>query len=348
MDLFGNITQQKNHFHYKWYLKDLPKLSKNAYRVFGCFISCGGTSMGAKLAGFNHLGGVEINEHVASIYKKNLNPKYLFVQDIRDFKKRAIKGEIPSELYDMDILEGSPPCTTFSSCGERQKGFGKLKKFKEGFTLQTLDDLVFEYCELATILKPKVVFFENVIGLNFSYSRKHKMKILEILEKDFYINEYVINFKNMGLPQSRTRLIIVATRKDLGYQMLNLNYNEKNVPLIEILDFAPMQKVFEKAGKIKEFIDAYEDGKVCPFSRRDDIFISNDDVMPCLTCKDSGWIVEQLRRPTARERILASSFPLDYWFPSKYKMRYGTGMCVPPLAAANIFYEIKRQILEKL
>ena len=50
--------------------------------------------MGYKLAGFNHLGGVEIDPEVADVYKENHKPKYLFVEDIRAFadKKNAAMG----------------------------------------------------------------------------------------------------------------------------------------------------------------------------------------------------------------------------------------------------------------
>ncbi|WP_301050507.1 DNA cytosine methyltransferase [Helicobacter rodentium] len=348
VDLFSNQTQQKNHFSYEWYLKDLPKPRENAYKVFGTFISCGGTSLGAKLAGFNHLGGVEISEKIAAVYKKNLNPKYLFVEDIREFKKRAIKEEIPEELYNLDILEGSPPCTTFSSCGEKQKGFGKLKIFAEGGKLQTLDDLVFEYAELACILKPKVVFFENVAGFKASYSKKHYKKVIEILSKEFYLNEYLLNAKYMGLPQSRTRFFIIATRKDLGFSSLNLNYGEPIIPFSEFAEFAPMSNVLKNEDKLRIFIKSYKLGRRAPFTRDDDGFFTRDNPLPCLINKDSGWSVEYLRRPTARERVLASSFPLDYDFGGKKNMIYGTGMCVAPLVAANIFTEIKTQILEKI
>ncbi len=348
VDLFNNQTQQKNHYSYEWYLKELPKPKEDAYNVFGTFISCGGTSLGAKLAGFNHLGGVEISEKIAAVYKKNLNPKYLFVEDIRDFKKKAIKKEIPDELYNLDILEGSPPCTTFSSCGEKQKSFGKLKTFAEGGKLQTLDDLVFEYVELACILKPKVVFFENVAGFKASYSKNHYSKVIKILSKEFHLNEYLLNAKYMGLPQSRTRFFIVATRKDLGFLSLNLNYNEPIIPFSEFAEFAPMSNILKNEDKLRTFIESCKLGRKAPFTRDDDGFFTQDKPLPCFTNKNSGWSVEYFRRPTHRERVLASSFPLDYDFCNKTNMLYGTAMCVPPLVAANIFTEIKTQILEKI
>lgn len=57
-------------FPYKWYLKDgypSKNITKNNYNVFGTFICGGGSTMGYKLAGFNHLGGVEIDPKISEV-----------------------------------------------------------------------------------------------------------------------------------------------------------------------------------------------------------------------------------------------------------------------------------------
>ena len=103
----------KHLFPYKWNLADgypSKNILKNNYNVFGTFICGGGSTMGYKLAGFNHLGGVEIDPPIADVYKTNHNPKYLYIEDIREYNKR---NDLPMELYNLDILDGSPPCSTF-------------------------------------------------------------------------------------------------------------------------------------------------------------------------------------------------------------------------------------------
>ena len=55
-------------FNYKWNLMDgypAPNIEPNNLNVFGTFICGGGSTMGYKLAGYNHLGGVEIDPKVA-------------------------------------------------------------------------------------------------------------------------------------------------------------------------------------------------------------------------------------------------------------------------------------------
>ena len=103
------------------------------------------------------------------MYIKNHAPKYSFLEPIQTFKDR---NDLPSELYNLDILDGSPPCSTFSMAGQREKNWGKAKKFREGQEMQVLDTLFFDFIELAKKLQPKVVVAENVRGLLLGNAKK--------------------------------------------------------------------------------------------------------------------------------------------------------------------------------
>ena len=67
--------------------------------------------MGYKLAGFDVIGCNEIDPKMMKCYIENHNPQYTFLEDIRDLVRR---NNLPEELYNLDILDGSPPCSTFS------------------------------------------------------------------------------------------------------------------------------------------------------------------------------------------------------------------------------------------
>ena len=149
---------------WKWTMaNDYPK-EKNGLKVFSCFACGGGSTMGYKLAGCEVLGCCEIDPKMNEIYVKNHHPKYNFLMDIRDFNALP-NSEIPEELFNLDILDGSPPCTPFSMAGDREESWGKKKKFREGQAEQTLDDLSFVFIETVKKLKPKTVIMENVEGL---------------------------------------------------------------------------------------------------------------------------------------------------------------------------------------
>lgn len=115
--------------------------------------------MGYKRAGFDVIGNNEIDPKINRLYVENNHPKYNYCEDLRAFNRR---DDLPDELYHLDILDGSPPCTSFSTAGIREKGWGKAKKFREGQVRQTLDDLFFVFLDTVEKLNPKVVIAENV------------------------------------------------------------------------------------------------------------------------------------------------------------------------------------------
>ena len=85
--------------------------------------------MGYKLAGYEVIGCIEIDKRMNEIYLANHNPNFNFVMDIRAFNNLP-NNELPEELFDLDILDGSPPCTSFSMAGLREKTWG-MKKSSE-------------------------------------------------------------------------------------------------------------------------------------------------------------------------------------------------------------------------
>ena len=158
--------------------------------------------MGFKLAGFEHLGGVEIDPKVAEVYKLNHNPKYLYNEDIRSFLAR---DEYPEELYNLDVLEGSPPCSSFSLSGNREKDWGKKKVFAEGQAEQRLDDLFFDWIKLVDKLQPKIAIAENVKGMIIGSGRAYSKKIIEELNKIGYdVQLFLLNASTMGVPQKES------------------------------------------------------------------------------------------------------------------------------------------------
>ena len=177
LDGFGAMKSDD----WKWSFKDYPE-EKNGLKVFSCFSCGGGSTMGYKLAGCDVIGNCEIDPAMNEIYINNHHPKYNYCMDIRDFNKL---DDLPEELYHLDILDGSPPCTTFSVAGEREESWGKKKKFREGQAEQTLDDLSFVFIETVGKLRPKCMVMENVEGLLLGEAWTYVQRIYKDL-KEYY------------------------------------------------------------------------------------------------------------------------------------------------------------------
>lgn len=190
--------------------------------------------MGYKLAGCDYLGGVEIDPKVAETYRDNLRPKYLFVEDIRDFNKRE---DLPEELYNLDILDGSPPCTLFSSNRgkPREESWGRKKKFAEGQKEQTLDDLPFVWCDTVAKLRPRVCLMENVEGLAKGNAKAYLARVVGKLRESGYESQvFILDAQFMGVPQRRRRVFVIGRRKDLGMPPLTLEFSEPVITFGEI------------------------------------------------------------------------------------------------------------------
>lgn len=94
--------------------------------------------MGYLLAGYDVIGNIECDPKVNAVYQANLHPEYSYTEDIRDF---TVDAGLPGELYDLDILDGSPPCTPFTILRkDRDKTWGKEVYHIEGGKKQRLDD----------------------------------------------------------------------------------------------------------------------------------------------------------------------------------------------------------------
>lgn len=222
-------------FDYRWTLAD-AHFTKDKGTVFSCFACGGGSSMGYKLAGFDVIGCNEIDHRMMFTYCKNHNPRFPFLEPIQTFKD---KQDLPPELFNLDILDGSPPCSTFSMAGSREEAWGKMKKFREGQAEQVLDTLFFDFIQLAKRLQPKVVVAENVKGLLLGSAKEYMTNIYRGFDDaGYYVNHYLLDAQTMGVPQRRQRVFFVCLRKDLvGFvpceqtlfetlPRLNMNFNE--------------------------------------------------------------------------------------------------------------------------
>ena len=193
--------------------------------VFSCFSCGGGSSMGYKRAGFRVIGNCEIDPRMNEIYVKNNHPKYNYQMDLRDFNNL---DNLPDELYNLDILDGSPPCSTFSTAGSREKVWGKARAFREGQKTQTLDDLFFVFLNTVEKLKPKIVVAENVTGLLKGNAKGYVNEIIKRFHSAGYeVQIFKLNAAKMNVPQARERVFFIANNQN--FKKIKLQFNEKPI-----------------------------------------------------------------------------------------------------------------------
>ena len=331
---------------WKWTMaEDYPK-EKNGLKVFSCFACGGGSTMGYKLAGCEVIGCCEIDPKMNEVYIKNHHPKHNFLMDIRKFNQIP-NEELPEELFNLDILDGSPPCTTFSMAGEREESWGKKKKFREGQAEQTLDDLSFVFIETVAKLRPKVMIMENVEGLIKGEAWSYVQKIYKQLHDIGYqVKHWLLKGQHMGVPQKRHRVFFIAVREDIGYDFdtLDMSFNYEPITYSDITD----GKSDARTGKMHDIAAQSIKGekflaetlvrlgeKYSMFGHR---IVDEDEVVPTILAGHRDIWLRNGNGISKGDMISAQTFPQDYDFcPDSYiNVEYICGMSVPPIMIKRI------------
>ena len=136
---------------------------KNLFSVVSMFAGGGGSSTGYRLAGGNVLAINEFVPMAQETYTANYPDTHIFKEDIRKLTGESILNKIGLNKGELDILDGSPPCASFSIAGAKEKMWGKVKKYSD--TEQRTDDLFFEFARILNDIQPKVFVCENVAGI---------------------------------------------------------------------------------------------------------------------------------------------------------------------------------------
>jgi DNA (cytosine-5)-methyltransferase 1 len=359
------MKNNKHNFPYKWTLKDAV-FTKDKGKVFSCFACGGGSTMGYKLAGFDVLGCNEIDPKMIEAYKANHNPKYAYLEPIQTFKLRT---DLPDELYNLDILDGSPPCSSFSMAGNREKDWGKDKVFREGQAMQVLDTLFFDFIDLAKKIQPKVVIAENVKGLLLGDAKQYVRQIYREFDlAGYYCQHWLLDASKMGVPQRRERVFFIAFRKDLAvpfmkyvdmfceYPKFELNFNEPVIPFKDFIEtngvseckmYPSIEKHWHNTKEGESFSNTYykESGKRGWFNYDK---ADSNKVLNTITAHTEGggqYHPIECRGLSRSEIVNGSSFPVDYNF-LDLNAKYLCGMSVPPVVMANISEQIYLQWLQ--
>lgn len=332
--LFDNNKEKST--DWKWSFKDYPQ--KNGLKVFSCFACGGGSTMGYKLVGCDVLGCNEIDPRMNKVYVENHHPKYNYLKDIRDFNKR---DDLPPELYDLDILDGSPPCSTFSMAGQREDAWGKEKKFREGQKMQTLDDLLFVFIDTVAKLKPKVAILENVEGLTLGNAWKYVQNIYKKFEQIGYkVKHWLLKAETMGVPQTRHRVFFVATRLNFNLDKVNMYFNYEPITYGEIKEgVGPVNKDalwYELLNNVQPTDKTLRDIRVrvgLTDAQFNCALCWEKDVLPTIAAKLEYYDPIEKTKLSCETLRNAQTFPQDYNFMSDLagNVCYLCGMSVPPI-----------------
>lgn len=194
-------------------------MAKNKYNYISLFSGAGVGCYGFKIEDFECIVSNELLKKRLDIQKFNKTCKYQTGYIVGNIQNADIKNKIFTEIEkykrqeknnDIDIIIATPPCQGMSIANHKK---GNEKK---------RNSLVIESIEITKKIKPRFFVFENVrsfLNTICTDIDKKDKKIREAIETNlsgnYNILFQVINFKNYGNNSSRTRTLVIGTRKDL-------------------------------------------------------------------------------------------------------------------------------------
>ena len=192
-------------------------------KIISLFCGCGGMDLGLLKAGHKIVYANDNDKDSIETYKKYFTKKFKISPShihLNDVKKEKIK-----DIPDGDVIVGGFPCQGFSIANI----FRKDKRTME----RKNNDLYLEMIRIIKGKKPKYFIAENVPGIlslggyaNKEAKRKKLGRIFTSVLSDFQkigykIKWQILNAAEFGVPQSRRRVIILGTRKDIKKDLVH-------------------------------------------------------------------------------------------------------------------------------
>ncbi|SFC44835.1 DNA (cytosine-5)-methyltransferase 1 [Flexibacter flexilis DSM 6793] len=193
--------------------------NKKIYTYIDLFAGCGGLSLGLNLSEWKGLFAIEKNPQAFQTLEHNLIKKINHFEWPEWLPQQAhdIDTVIKNYSYNLNKLQGEvtliaggPPCQGFSIAGRRNEDDER-------------NTLINSYIKFVSLVRPKLIFFENVKGFTMEFKnnkqkgKKYSQIVADKLTKvGYHVYGQLINFGDYGVPQKRTRFILVGIRKDIN------------------------------------------------------------------------------------------------------------------------------------
>jgi len=191
------------------------------------FAGCGGLSLGLHNSGeWKGLFAIEKNPDAFKTLEFNLikKKKHFDWPNWLDQKNHDINQVIENHSEQLtslkgkvDLVAGGPPCQGFSMAGRRVEGDAR-------------NGLINSYIKFIELVEPKVIFFENVKGFTTGFKnndkrgRAYSTYVVEQLENLGYsVKGQLIDFSEYGIPQKRTRFILVGIQEEIVKENPNID-----------------------------------------------------------------------------------------------------------------------------
>lgn len=318
------------------------KNNNHGFKAIDFFCGGGGMTCGLRQAGIDVIAGVDFDGNAKETYEYN-NPGSMFVhKDVKKLRSNYFEKNFGVQKDDDHlIMVGCSPCQYYSIINTDHSK-AELSK-----------DLLMNFARFIEYYKPGYILVENVPGI-LTNKESILPKFLKKIEKLGYTHkEDIVDMSQYGVPQSRRRFSLIATRLD-GVKVSLPKKLERVLTVADVLgekngfqkikaghkdatDFQHTVAGLSKVNLDRILLTPHDGGdrlswadhsklQLACYKGRDDIFKDNygrmwwDRPSPTITTKffsiSNGRFAhpEEDRAISIREGATLQSFPKDYVF----------------------------------
>lgn len=275
-------------------------------------------------------------------------------------------------------LDGSPPCSSFSTAGIREEGWGRVKKYSD--SEQRTDDLFFEFVRLLDGLQPKTFVAENVVGLTIGtakdmlgegqtdmFETQDDTILHKLMDCGYRVGFHIVNGAEQGVPQNRRRVIFVGIRKDLAKvhdleprwpQPLGWSYTVRDaIPWID--GKIPNPFPVEPASDISRYAVGKEWDNLKPGEQSEKYFsevkVHPEAACPTICASHGSGSIASIVHPFEKRKFSIAElkrlggFPDDFVLTGDYQQQWERiGRAVPPIMMAQVAATVRDEILRRI
>lgn len=172
-------------------------------RAIDFFCGAGGLTRGLLDAGISVVAGIDSDERCRRTYEVNNEGAQFVKKDIREVTLAELKRLADVESFGEVLFAGCAPCSPFSQKRTAPEPSNDLT-------------LLMEFGKIVARAKPGYVLIENVPGMASVPGYSTFRRFVRLLENNGYKNRIireVLDAKRYGIPQTRRRLVLIATRR---------------------------------------------------------------------------------------------------------------------------------------
>ena len=173
-------------------------------KVFDFFSGCGGASCGFQAAGMEVVFALDCDPQAKQTYTANFPDVHFELADIRAVEAEQVQRRVEAAGSSPVLFSGCAPCQPFTKHNTTHPALGDDHRVP----------LLLRFADLVEACLPDLVFVENVPGLQpFDSSSQPFGSFLKRLAVcRYHVDFGSIRLMKYGVPQSRRRLVLIASR----------------------------------------------------------------------------------------------------------------------------------------